>query len=141
LSRRDLWKYLNEVRKSNNTTIFLTTHYLDEAEDAGRVCIINKGKVVSLGTPQELKKSLIEEYLIIDSAQKSKLETELKKHKIDYVKDDLFKIKIKGGLDAQKIIKSLSTPLSHLKTHSPSLEEAYLEVIGAGKKSESEAAP
>jgi ABC-2 type transport system ATP-binding protein len=140
LSRRDLWKYLNEVRKSNNTTIFLTTHYLDEAEDADRVCIINKGKIVSLGTPSQLKKTLTEEYLLIDAANTSKLENELQKQKLDYHRDGVFKVKIKGGTDAQKIIQKLQTPLTHLKTHSPSLEEAYLEIIGQGKKSSTEEA-
>ena len=138
LSRRDLWKYLNEVRKSNNTTIFLTTHYLDEAEDAGRVCIINKGQIVSLGTPTQLKKTLTEEYLLIDAANQTKLESELIKQKLDYHKDGIFKVKIKTGGDAQKIIQKLKTPLTHLKTHSPSLEEAYLEIIGQGKKSANE---
>ncbi len=138
LSRRDLWKYLNEVRKSNNTTIFLTTHYLDEAEDAGRVCIINKGKIVSLGTPTQLKKTLTEEYLLVDAASQTKLEAELKKQRLDYHKDGVFKVKIKSGNEAQKIIQKIDTPLTHLKTHSPSLEEAYLEIIGQGKKSQTE---
>ncbi|MDO8498323.1 MAG: ATP-binding cassette domain-containing protein [bacterium] len=59
ISRRDLWQYLNEIRKKESTTIFLTTHYLEEAEGADRVCIINKGKIVALGTPQEIKKSWV----------------------------------------------------------------------------------
>lgn len=134
LSRRDLWKYLNEVRKSNNTTIFLTTHYLDEAEDADRVCIINKGQIVSLGTPTQLKKTLIEEYLILDAKSRSMLEAELTKLKLPFERDSVFKVKITNGADAQKIIQKLSTPLTHLKTHSPSLEEAYLEIIGSGKE-------
>jgi ABC-2 type transport system ATP-binding protein len=57
LSRQTLWQYLKEVRKKDKTTVFLTTHYLEEAEDADTVCIINHGKVVALGTPKKLKKS------------------------------------------------------------------------------------
>lgn len=55
VSRRNLWDYLYQIRKHENVTIFLTTHYLEEAEDADRVCIINKGKIVALGTPQTIK--------------------------------------------------------------------------------------
>lgn len=58
LSRKNLWDYLKNVRKKQKTTIFLTTHYLEEAEDADRVCIINKGKIVSFGTPKEIKRKL-----------------------------------------------------------------------------------
>ncbi len=55
VSRKNLWKYLQGVRKSQKTTIFLTTHYLEEAEDADRVCIINHGKIVAEGTPRGIK--------------------------------------------------------------------------------------
>jgi ABC-2 type transport system ATP-binding protein len=43
-SRRNLWEYLRQVRQESGTTVFLTTHYLDEAEEADKICIINKGK-------------------------------------------------------------------------------------------------
>jgi ABC-2 type transport system ATP-binding protein len=55
VSRRSLWEYINQSRKENGTTIFLTTHYIDEAEDVDRVCMINKGKIVFDGAPKELK--------------------------------------------------------------------------------------
>jgi ABC-2 type transport system ATP-binding protein len=48
VSRHDLWQYLQKVRREHGTTIFLTTHYLDEAEGADRVCIISKGSILSL---------------------------------------------------------------------------------------------
>ena len=54
-SRRALWKYLREVRERSGTTVFLTTHYLEEAEDCDRVCIIAQGRVVALGSPSEVK--------------------------------------------------------------------------------------
>jgi ABC-2 type transport system ATP-binding protein len=56
-SRRDLWHYLDSVRKTHGTTIFLTTHYLEEAENSDRVCILNHGKIAAMGTPNQLKKS------------------------------------------------------------------------------------
>lgn len=57
-SRRTLWQYLRDIRKQQNTTIFLTTHYLEEAESADRVCIINEGKIAFLGTIPQIKKQL-----------------------------------------------------------------------------------
>lgn len=58
LSRKTLWEYLTQVKKDKKMTIFLTTHYLEEAESADKVCIINKGKIVALGTPEEIKNHL-----------------------------------------------------------------------------------
>lgn len=57
VSRKNLWEYLKKIRKETGTTIFLTTHYLEEAEGSDYVCIIDNGKVVAKGTPEEIKKS------------------------------------------------------------------------------------
>ena len=58
VSRRGLWEYINDVRQKHGTTIFLTTHYIDEAENVDTVCIINKGKIAVCCPPGELKKQI-----------------------------------------------------------------------------------
>jgi len=58
VSRKTLWEYLNQTRKEYGTTIFLTTHYLDEAEGADKVCMIDKGKIIFDGSPAEMKERL-----------------------------------------------------------------------------------
>lgn len=58
VSRRGVWEYLNNVRRENGTTIFLTTHYIDEAEGADTVCIINNGKIAACCSPVQLKTTL-----------------------------------------------------------------------------------
>lgn len=68
VSRRNLWQYLKEIRKKTNTTIFLTTHYLEEAEGSNYVVIIDNGKIVAKGSPLEIEKkgqSLEEAYVDI----------------------------------------------------------------------------
>ncbi len=129
LSRKSLWEYLMHVRKTENTTIFLTTHYLEEAEDVDTVCIINQGKIVALETPEKLKQRLVKEYLIIDAKDKKALKNELESHKLDYKENDMLEINLKDK-DPQKIIQSIKTPLTYLNIHNPSLEDAYLELVG-----------
>jgi ABC-2 type transport system ATP-binding protein len=58
VSRRSLWEYINETRKRYGTTVFLTTHYIDEAENVDRVCIINRGKIAACCTPEEMRKTV-----------------------------------------------------------------------------------
>lgn len=58
VSRRGVWEYLNNVRSENGTTVFLTTHYIDEAEGADTVCIISHGKIAACCSPEELKETL-----------------------------------------------------------------------------------
>jgi ABC-2 type transport system ATP-binding protein len=58
VSRRGLWEYINAKRRENGATVFLTTHYIDEAENVDKLCMIQKGKIVFQGAPGELKKTL-----------------------------------------------------------------------------------
>jgi ABC-2 type transport system ATP-binding protein len=128
LSRKNLWEYLQGIRKSEKTTLFLTTHYLEEAENADNVCIINHGRIVAQGTAATIKRQLIEDYLMVDAKNRQQLKEELKK--LHYPVSGDFPLKIPlDGKTAQEIIQSIRTPLSRLSIHSPTLEQAYLEII------------
>src|SRR5207244_9462653 len=54
-TRRHIWDYLQDLRRREGITIFMTTHYMDEAEFCDRIAIIDMGQIVALGTPDELK--------------------------------------------------------------------------------------
>lgn len=127
LSRSNLWEYLNSVRKKEGVTIFLTTHYLDEAEGADRVCIINKGQVVLTESPKRMKEQLTNDYLILDAEDRGSLRRELEGLDVSYTEDGVFRVDIHG--DAQRIIRSISTKLSTLDIYQPTLEEAYINLI------------
>ena len=128
-SRRNLWHYILQVRAESGTTVFLTTHYLEEAEEVDTICIINKGQIVSYGSPAQVKAELIEEYLLIDAEDRGQLRAELSRLGIPFVEFTHFRIYL-DGLDPQRIIKSIDTPLTLLQTHSPTLEDAYLKIVG-----------
>jgi len=55
VARRNLWSYIDKVRHDLGTTVFLTTHYIDEAEGTNQVCLINKGRIALCCPPQEMK--------------------------------------------------------------------------------------
>lgn len=55
-TRKRVWDVINNIRKNNQTTIFLTTHYMEEAERADRVAIIDQGKLIVCDTPSQLKR-------------------------------------------------------------------------------------
>src|SRR3989454_9043544 len=54
-TRQSIWTHLNELRADKGITIFMTTHYMDEAEFCDRIAIIDQGKIVAQGTPDQLK--------------------------------------------------------------------------------------
>ena len=129
-SRRSLWEYLQQARRESGTTIFLTTHQLDEAESADRVCIIHAGRILLEGTPAELKARLTEAYLVVDAAesQHETLRRELDRLGLRVVAAPPFKVALNGST-VQEVIRSIQTPLTLVRTLAPSLEEAYLAIV------------
>ncbi len=57
-TRASIWEYLDELRRQESLTIFLTTHYMDEAEHCDRIAIMDAGRIVALDTPQALKAAI-----------------------------------------------------------------------------------
>ena len=136
LSRRTLWKYLERVRKEEKTTVFLTTHYLEEAEVADHVGIVNNGKIVMYGSPKEIKQQLVHNELIIDAENRDHLRRELRNVMEDIKGDGPFRVALGTPHHAQQIIRSLQTPLTLLDMKRPTLEDAYLAIIDHGDSTE-----
>jgi multidrug/hemolysin transport system ATP-binding protein len=68
-TRKTLWGVIAELRKSENMTVFLTTHYMEEAAEADFIVIIDSGKIAAQGTPLELKNSYTEDYITLYGAE------------------------------------------------------------------------
>ncbi|MGI8878633.1 MAG: ATP-binding cassette domain-containing protein [Candidatus Limnocylindria bacterium] len=129
-SRRALWQYLREIRATTGTTVLLTTHYLEEADASDTVCIINRGHIVSQGTPAKVKADLTAEYLLVDADDREALRAELSRRGVTFTQTPLFRIDLDGAPGAaHRLIRSIETPLTTVKTHAPTLEDAYLEVL------------
>jgi ABC-2 type transport system ATP-binding protein len=127
-SRRTLWGYLRDVREQFKVTLVLTTHYLEEAEQADRLCILNHGRVVAMGTPGEVKARPAEEFLELDAADRTRLRDELKAMNLTFEEGDVFTVRL-DGRSAHEIVRSLEVPLRRLRTRQPSLEDAYLQIL------------
>jgi ABC-2 type transport system ATP-binding protein len=127
-SRRSLWAYLREVREQQHVTIVLTTHYLEEAEQADRVCILNAGRVVAMGAPTEVKAQPLDEFLEINADDRAQLRRELRELRLDFDESDVFSVRLIGR-SAHDVVRQLSTPLTHLRTRQPTLEDAYLKIL------------
>lgn len=127
-SRRSLWEYLREVRQTNGTTVFLTTHYLEEAEQADTICIINHGRIVAYGTPDQLKAELTRDALMVDADDRAQLRSELKALAIPFTEAALVTIPLQGHT-VHQLLRTIQTPLSVVQTHTPTLEDAYLAIV------------
>jgi ABC-2 type transport system ATP-binding protein len=131
VSRASLWQYLREVRAEEGTTVFLTTHYLDEAEDSDRVCVIDHGRISRLETPAELKQQLLERVVLLDALDRDGLVAELHRLGAQVGIDEgtgLLRVPFEGRTP-QSLIARIETPLSVLRVSDPSLEEAYVALL------------
>ncbi len=130
VSRHALWQYLRGVRATDGTTIFLTTHYLEEAEEADRVCVIDRGRIATIGTPDELKAELLDRSIVLDAVDRAALTAELERlgASVGIDAGGLLRVTYDGPT-AQSLISRLSTPLTVLRVHDPSLEDAYVELL------------
>lgn len=136
-SRYSFWKYIQKIREEKKVTIFLTTHYLAEAEIADKVCIIHRGKVAMYGNLDEIKSRLmIEKRMSIDAGNRNDLKSELLDMGVDFSEiADGLKI-IYNAPTPQALISSIKTPLTKLHVMQPTLEEAYMDLMMRKDKEE-----
>ena len=103
-TRSKVWRIISKLREDLKMTIFLTTHYMEEAADADYVTILDKGRIIAEGTPLELKTQYATDVLHLYGVD----ESEVKKLKIPYQKIHKdFQIKVKNSaLVTQLIVKN-----------------------------------
>ena len=73
-TRKNLWNIISDLRKSENMTVFLTTHYMEEAADADYVVIIDSGEIAAEGTPLELKNKYTGDFITLYGLSKEQIE-------------------------------------------------------------------
>jgi ABC-type multidrug transport system ATPase subunit len=105
----------------------LTTHYIDEAENVDKACVINHGKIAACSSPEDMKRSLLRQELILDAEDRAALTDELALLGLPFTANGRVIVPYQGS--AQEVISRLRTKLTVLKIHEPSLEDAYVEFL------------
>ena len=106
-TRVSVWNLINMLREKTGMTVFLTTHYMEEAEKATYIVVMNKGSIIAEGTPNELKNTYSSDYLILHSRREKKTDDLLTQDYSYIYNNDLhfYKIKIKDTLSALDFLK------------------------------------
>lgn len=146
VSRAAVWAEVRRLNSEMGMTIFLTTQYLEEADElADRVGIIAKGKIVAEGTPADLKRSIGADVIIarVSLNDAHKAETTLRGlHTLDHieVKGDTIVIGVQNGASSlSNVAVSLSEAGVHvleLTMRTPTLDDVFLETTGARMQEE-----
>ena len=126
-TRNMVWNAINHLRKNDNLTIFLTTHYMEEAIDADNVVILDKGKIAASGTPLELKNKYTGDYIRLYNTK----ESAAKKLKQKYdVLPDCIKIYVKNTAEATKLIIENPNIFKDYEITKGKLDDVFLAVTG-----------
>ena len=130
-TRNLVWKVLDTLQKEEGITIFLTTHYMEEASNADYVVIIHKGKLVALGSPSELKNKYSKDYFKLVPNDKTKLVEKLNKNKRIYKKvSDEYLIEINSTKDSIDLIMELKDNIKSFEVRKGTLDDVFINVIG-----------
>ncbi len=135
VGRASLWTYLQKLHREKKMTIFLTTHYIEEAESADRICIVNHGKMLFSGSPEVMRSLMAGKYLLLDAENRDSLRRELASFGPELIEDGRIKVRFNESTP-QDILSRIKTPLSFMRLHEPTLEEAYIDLVSNGQDEE-----
>jgi ABC-2 type transport system ATP-binding protein len=144
-TRAAVWKYIRMLKEDYRMTLFLTTHYLEEADSlCDRIAIIDHGHIIKIGTPSELKASIGGDVIVVGVAETGPdISEEIRQ--IPLVKDvkksdHEYRIKSEVGEESSiqiiDLVRSKGLHVTKISLTKPTLDEAYLEFTGHGIREE-----
>lgn len=126
-ARKLLWNVVTNLRKSRNMTVFLTTHYMEEAADADYVVILDKGKIAAEGTPLSLKNEYTGDFVTIYNAE----EENVKALGLPYEKiRDAFRVSVKDTAEARDLIIKNPALFTDFEITKGKMDDVFLSVTG-----------
>lgn len=126
-TRSYVWKTLDYLRKTFNTTVFLTTHYMEEAADANNIVILDCGKIVAQGTPLSLKNKYTGDFIRLYGVD----ENLIKNMGVKYdILPEGFKIEVKNTEEATKLILRYPDVFKDYEITKGRIDDVFLSVTG-----------
>jgi ABC-2 type transport system ATP-binding protein len=132
-TRNNIWEYLHTVRTREHITIFMTTHYMDEAEFCDRIAIIDQGRIVALGTPAELKTKVGGDVVTITTPDMAAAADQLQSvmHLESTQIDGTLRVEVTDSASfVPRLFSELTVPISSVSARRPSLDDVFLKLTG-----------
>jgi len=132
-TRASIWEYINELKRREDITIFLTTHYMDEAEHCDRIAIIDHGQIVAIDTPEALKASVGKDRVQIHTADDEAAIAELARgFGIEAAMHEgavTFSV-ASGEQFVPQLFGGLSVPIKSVSVSRPTLDDVFMSYTG-----------
>ncbi|HTK17291.1 MAG TPA: ATP-binding cassette domain-containing protein [Acidimicrobiia bacterium] len=132
-TRLHIWDYVDELRQREKTTMFLTTHYMDEAERCDRIAIIDGGKIVAIDTPDRLKASVGADTVTLSTADDEQAAAQISErlHVQAAREPEQLVIKIADGEEfVPKIFAAIDVRVRSVNVRRPTLDDVFIKYTG-----------
>jgi ABC-2 type transport system ATP-binding protein len=132
-TRHRIWEYLIMLRQEHRITLFMTTHYMDEAEYSDRIAVIDHGEIIALDTPQQLKALVKGDVITFQTADDTAAKLELaQKFAISALQDSRglhFEVQ-NGAMFIPKLVRELEVQVASASVRQPTLDDVFLKMTG-----------
>ncbi len=132
-TRSRIWDYLHYLRAQKQITIFLTTHYMEEAENCDRIAIIDYGKIIALDTPDNLKRRLEGDMITVRTENDELAEKEISERYRVPTKRDSSGIHFameRSEAFVPQLIRNAQVPIISVSIRRPTLDDVFLQLTG-----------
>jgi ABC-2 type transport system ATP-binding protein len=132
-ARTNLWEFITDLPRKHNVTIFMTTHYMEEAEVCDKISIIDKGKIISTGTPKELKKTIGGDVIYLKTNENKKAMEDIKKLfdvEVSEKDGEIYISSLKGDVCIPEIIREIGERVLSVRMQRPTLNDVFLKLTG-----------
>ena len=126
-TRQLIWNVIEKLQKTENMTVFLTTHYMEEAANAGYVVILDKGSVAAEGTPFELKNDYVQDIVSVYGVSEDEIKTLNRGYK--KIRDG-YQIKVRNTKEATKLIVEHQDLFMDYEVVKGGMDDVFLAVTG-----------
>ncbi len=135
-TRKNVWDMIRTLQKDNNMTVFLTTHYMEEASKADYIVVMDKGVIAAKGTTDELKEKYAKDKMIIyfDDEKSDFIENYLKENNYEFfIQNNDITIEINTTLDSIKIIDDCRIYINSFEVIKGSMDDVFLNITKGDK--------
>lgn len=130
-TRAHIWDYIVKLQKESNMTIFLTTHYMDEAEICKKVAVIDGGKIVAMDTPYQLKKQYTRDKAYITTSDGPALEELLSRYGMEFKnKKTHYSVMVSDMSALLALVSQHRDFISDMEIKKGTLNDVFLEITG-----------
>ena len=132
-SRTNLWEFITELPEKHNVTIFMTTHYMEEAEVCTNIAVIDDGRIIAMGTPDELKKTVGGDVVSITTKDNATSKIEIEKAfslNVSEKAGELYMTCSRGDTCIPELIRTLGEKVLSVRVQRPTLNDVFLILTG-----------